>query len=442
MAAAAVGAHAQAMNTITHARRLAEHTPANRNRYVDFLRAVSILAVVIGHWLIAAPVVRDGDVSGVNLLAAEPWTQTLTWVFQVMPIFFVVGGYSNAVSWRAARRDGSGYGAWLGSRLRRLVLPAAPLVGLWSVIAVAGRIYGMEGELLRLGSQAALIPLWFLAVYVMVVAATPVTLGWWERHGVGSFLALAGAALVVDVARVPMGELVGWANFGFVWAAVHQMGYAWRDGRLATARSLTLGAAGLVLLVLLTTVGPYPISMVGVPGAVATNNSPPTVALIALGMAQAGFLLALERPASRWLAKRGPWAATIVVNGSIMTLYLWHLTVMVLLIGAGLLAGGAGLGWEPASASWWLTRPAWLALLGLATLPFLATLGRFERPRPGRPMAAGAALAGAGLACLGFAVVAGGGIGNADQWIRPLAVAPILLAAGWLWWQGRPRATT
>jgi hypothetical protein len=32
-----------------------ERTPASRNRYVDILRALSIVAVITGHWLIAAP---------------------------------------------------------------------------------------------------------------------------------------------------------------------------------------------------------------------------------------------------------------------------------------------------------------------------------------------------------------------------------------------------
>ncbi|MCE9523589.1 MAG: acyltransferase [Alphaproteobacteria bacterium] len=35
------------------ARELAQMAPPERNRWVDFLRAVSILAVVCGHWLMA-----------------------------------------------------------------------------------------------------------------------------------------------------------------------------------------------------------------------------------------------------------------------------------------------------------------------------------------------------------------------------------------------------
>jgi fucose 4-O-acetylase-like acetyltransferase len=73
---------------------LAEQTPASRNRHVDFLRALSIAAVILGHWIIAAPWIRDGELQLDHMLAAQPWTQWLTLLFQVMPVFFLVGGYS------------------------------------------------------------------------------------------------------------------------------------------------------------------------------------------------------------------------------------------------------------------------------------------------------------------------------------------------------------
>ncbi len=42
------------MSIWSQAKDLAAKTPVERNRYVDFLRAVSILAVITGHWLIVA----------------------------------------------------------------------------------------------------------------------------------------------------------------------------------------------------------------------------------------------------------------------------------------------------------------------------------------------------------------------------------------------------
>ena len=79
-------------------KQLAAKTPAERNRYVDFLRAVSIMVVIVGHWLIATSWYVDGELQSGHLLKSHPQTQWLTWLFQVMPIFFIVGGYSNGVS--------------------------------------------------------------------------------------------------------------------------------------------------------------------------------------------------------------------------------------------------------------------------------------------------------------------------------------------------------
>jgi len=90
---------------------MAAKTPAERNRYVDFLRAVSILMVVTGHWLIVALYYEDGSLTTSSLLVIRPGTQWLTWVFQVMPIFFIVGGYANAVSLESAGRKGIDYAA-------------------------------------------------------------------------------------------------------------------------------------------------------------------------------------------------------------------------------------------------------------------------------------------------------------------------------------------
>ena len=109
------------MSTWSRAAEMAARTPSSRNRYVDFLRAASILVVVLGHWLAAAPHREpDGSLTPSHVLAVADWTHWLTWVVQVMPIFFMVGGFSNAITWRAARHAGRHYAEWVSARLRRL----------------------------------------------------------------------------------------------------------------------------------------------------------------------------------------------------------------------------------------------------------------------------------------------------------------------------------
>jgi hypothetical protein len=154
--------------------------------------------------------------------------------------------------------------------------------------------------------------------------------------------------------------------------------------------------------------------MVGVPGDEVSNTLPPSLAMLALGALQAGLLLALERPARRWLARIGPWTATVLINGTIMSVYLWHLTAMAWIIGLANLAGGFGLRLVPGSGIWWGTRPVWLAVLLAGLLLVLALFGRFERlagPRPGSSLPAWRTLGGALLVGAGLAILAYAGIG-------------------------------
>lgn len=418
---------------------LVAQTPATRNRYVDFLRVVAILVVALGHWLLAAVVVRDGSLVPNALLNIASWTHPLTWVFQVMPIFFVVGGYSNALSWRSARGRGLGYAVWLRSRLLRLGSPVVPLLIAWLTICTIAYVAGVPGGTLRTASQVALVPTWFLAAYVLVVATTPVALRLWERFGWASIvggLLLGGLVDWVSLGGGIMGSgvfLVGFANYLIVWGVVHQLGFAWRDGRLeGTGRRILLAATGFGVLALMVWRLPYPISMIGV-DTIAVNNSYPTrVTLGLLGLGQAGVLLLLEPVLQRWLQRPGPWKATILVSSRIMTLYLWHLTAMVLVIGLSLLAGGIGLQAEPLTGTWWALRPVWYAVLIVVTLGFIAVMGRFEKvPRDDRPPPPlWRPLLATALVCGGLGVMAAQGIVSAAglRWWWPLLpIAGVLL---------------
>ena len=407
-------------------RAMADATPASRNRVVDVLRALAITVVVLGHWLIAAVVIRDGEVVPNAVLNIAPWSHPLTWVFQVMPVFFLVGGYANALSWRSARAAGTPYAGWLRARLTRLGAPVVPLLATWLVLATSAYSLGVPGSTLRLASQVALVPTWFLAAYILVVMVAPATLALWERWRWWSVLAGLGLSLAVDAVSIGTGEvLVGFANYLVAWATVHQLGYAWVDGALASRlRRVALAGVGLAGLVLAVWVGPYPLSMIGVDGADLNNSYPTRVTMLLLGMLQGGVILLAERPLARMLEGRRLWLATIAVNARIMTLYLWHLTTMVLVLGLSLLLGGFGLGWEPLSAGWWATRPLWIGVLAVVVLGFVALLGRFETPRreerPPPPVWV-AILAGV-LTCGGLAVMAKFGIVDDDgvNWVWPL----------------------
>ena len=337
-------------------------------------------------------------------------TQYLTWLFQVMPVFFFVGGFSNAAAWTSARRAPETRAIWTTKRLRRLLLPVVPLVVLWALAAGVAHLLDVDPDLARDTSRAALIPIWFLAVYIMVSLVVPVSFWIWERLGLWSVGALAALAIVIDAIGIGLDQgWLRWANYAPIWLAVHQLGYWWwRDGNRMVA-ALTILAIGIGWLWVLVVIAGYPISMVSVPGEDFSNTRPPTTAMIALGSVQIGLLVLLAGPTNRWLQRETPWAWVIVVSRYIMTIYLWHLTVVILVAGASLSLGGLGLRVEPGTSEWWGFRPLWIGTLLACLLPFLAVFARFEtgsRQLGEHATNTVQAVAGAVLSCAGLTALA------------------------------------
>ena len=397
------------------AKQLAEKTPAERNRYVDFLRAVSITVVIIGHWLIATAWYQDGNLETGHLLREQPEVQWMTWLFQVMPIFFIVGGYSNAVSLQSAARKGTDYAGWLAARLNRLLSPLLVLLLAWALIAILMATAGVRDSVIQYMSQASLIPTWFLAIYIMVVILAPLAWRFWKAAGYLSIIVFAGVAALVDVLFFKAGlEWLGWSNYFWVWLAVHQLGFAWREQRLpGPAALLSIAAVAFIGLYLLIDVGPYPVAMVGSPDPGLSNTLPPKFTLIALGVMQFGVLLALEGPMRRVLANVRPWAATVLINSMIMTIYLWHITVMIVFGAILYLSGGFGLNLEPGTGAWWYSRPVWVGVLIVLLVPVALLLSPMERRGSGDKLpSALRQITGAIMACLGIALLALYGYGG------------------------------
>jgi hypothetical protein len=289
--------------------------------------------------------------------------------------------------------------------------------------------------MLKVASQMALIPIWFLAVYTAVVVLVPLTYRAWQKFGFKSVAALLLAAVIDDYLFFTVDRAAGWLNYGFVWLAIHQLGYAWRDGYMAGARQgLTWAIAGAAVLVGLVTLGPYPVSMVSVPGNDISNTLPPKISVLALGIAQCGLLLSIESPMRRWLAHLTPWAAVVLVNSMIMTVFLWHLTASTLAIGGAMLFDNAGLTVPPGSGAWWAARPIWIVVYLLALLPFALGFGRFERSSPGSViyppwrLVIAALLICSGLALLALDGVAGSGWLGLKVWVLVLPFAGALIA--------------
>ncbi len=351
----------------------------SRNSYLDLLRVVAIAAIVVGHWLATGIVYQHGHLDGVDVLGVVRWTSALTLVLQVVPVFFLVGGYSNALSWSKYRRGGGPPLTWIRRRALRLLIPTSVYVLAIVLVVVVCDASGVNRDELSQAAWALALHLWFLAVYLVLLLLTPMLYAAHRRFGMWVPIAMAALAVVIDVGVIEAHwHVVGWANYVLVWGTFHQLGFAWQQGTFAGRRSrpiaLTLGA--LVALVGLIWWGPYPVSMIGVPGARIQNASPPSAALLAFGLTQVGLVLVAEPFVARWLGRPDRARVRAIVeraNYLTMPVYLWHMVPLVIVTVVGY---RSGLLAQPpiGSGAWWAQRIIWVGALSVVLVIVLAAL--------------------------------------------------------------------
>jgi len=413
----------------------------DRNRYADLLRVLAMGAVVYGHWLVTDVTYRNRQFGGLDALRYLSWGRWGTLLVQVMPVFFLVGGYANATSWTAHRADTWAW--WVRRRAVRLLRPTTVYVVV-AVLAVIGARYAhlSPAVLAKVGWLVAL-QLWFLPVYLLLIVLTPAMLAAHRRWGlaVPAVMAVAAAAVDVGVLRLHL-PVVGFANYLLVWGAMHQWGFAWQDGSLTHPRwrPVALAAVGALALAGLLRWSPFPVDMIG-DGERVTNTTPPSIALLAFAAVQAGVLLTAEPAVSRLLARPGLWRSVTRLNDKAMTVYLWHMAPVIIIAVA---LYPTGLLPQPAiaTASWWALRLAWFVLLTevlvLVVLAFSWADRSGTRPdssdptdSPG-PSAASAAILLVGLAAamVGLARLAIAGFAPGGRLPVPVLVAYAVGVAG------------
>ncbi len=405
----------------------ASDIPLEQRPAIDVVRVGALVAVVVGHLLMAVvDQGPDGAVRGVNLLELEPGWRWLT-LLSPMPLFFAAGGWANATSSAPAA----------ARRLRPIVGLAAVVVGLWYLPAAVELVLQGERGVLGDGARLATQPVWFLAAYVPFAAGG----GWLARcarRPVWSIGACVALLALADAARFAFdaSDLVGWVGFLPAWAVPWLLGAWWRQavGQRSDVRRFELGrgaalAGGALLLgaALVRWAGYSPTLVDAVPGD-RSNTTPPTSFTAVAAVGQVGLLMMVAAV----LDRVGVRLRTLVDRAAAVSVpvYLWHLTALALCSGA--VAAGLPVP-ERLTVGWWLTRPFWwaavLAVTGL--LVVLTARGRAMLERGRRhvppssgvgPMWIGVVLAAAGAALVGLR-------GPASVVLAASALAA--LSAGW-----------
>ncbi|WP_049567268.1 acyltransferase family protein [Nonomuraea sp. SBT364] len=394
-----------------------------RDPFIDILRVFGMALVVLQHWTI--PVLDyDGARLTTGNALAMPGVWAVTWISQVMPLVFFAGGAANAISFGRAAHGGP---QWVVTRVRRLAWPLLPLAAVWLPLPHVLLTLGVPAQPLEVGARLTGQLLWFLAVYLIAVTATPYLLRLHAAHGWRVVAALSAGAVLTDVARFTSGvDALGYANIVFVWLAVHQLGFLYAEGRLRLPALMSAGGFGAAAL--LVAYGPYPGSMIGLPGAEMSNMAPPTLAMLAVSFGQVG-LAALLRP---WIVRLPLKRVLAWAGPRIMTAYLWHMPALFAVTGV-VVVGMRVETPAPGSAFWLAGWPLWFGALCLLLWPLLRWFSRFEEP-PALPYGratwatalGAAALTGGGLLALTVSGFAPGGV----PFLAVIAVLGGLLLTG------------
>jgi len=358
----------------------ASRPSSGRDRGIDLARAVCVVVVVLLHALMVGVTVDATGPVFENASDGAAWFAPLTWVIQVMPLFFVIGGFAGSLAYRRLRTKGGGAVGFVTARVHRLMLPAVVVIGAVGVGLAMLSIAGVPADIVQTAGFRFGQPLWFLGVFLLCQALLPALLAAHDRAPVRTIAALAAGAVAVDVARAVTGiDAIGFLNLALVWLTMQQIGFFLADGRIDALRARTRVVVGLVAAGALATTfatGVYSPDLF-------VNLNPPTAAMLLVGIVQT-MVLSLARGRLRaWSLRPRVAAFTDAVTARTMTIYLWHMPVLLGM--AGVCAAFAVLTGidlpEPSSAGWWLTRPLWFAVTIALTAAVAWALSSAERRR-------------------------------------------------------------
>ena len=279
----------------------------------------------------ATSTIRDDVFIWSNLLTASVVFQALTWVFQIMPLFFFAGVAACVDTWHPGDSPASGpWGNWLMRRCTRLYRPVFYYLAFW-VSALAILRYFLPEHVYEPVAGISIQLLWFLGAYVLVLAAVPLlaritTTGRLIAAVAGTYAFIA----VVDAVRINVDGLsaLGYLNL-VAWLIPGMLGVAYRRRLLAGRAALMLGAVMFAVNLALMWLGPYELSLVGIETQQLKNMTPPSLLLAGHAIMMCAFAIAAAPAIARWAQRPRVWWLTAIGNSGAMTLYLWHIPALL-----------------------------------------------------------------------------------------------------------------
>jgi hypothetical protein len=267
-----------------------------------------------------------------NTLASSTTLQAITWLMQVMPLFFIAGGAASSLSWASATRKDVPYIAWAWQRVQRLLKPVVVYLAVMLPIG-AGVAQFSESKvstpLLNLMTQL----LWFLGIYIIITCLTPFYVYLERNLKHAAVLVWIAVVAAIDFLRLSDSApaVVSLINFVAVWSVAAHFGIWYINRRISAPLLMLAIGVALSINVCLVHFGPYPISLVGMPDETFSNMAPPSLVMALHTVICWAAVLLLRERLTQLLENLSIWRFVVSINMSAMTMYLWHLPTLTLL---------------------------------------------------------------------------------------------------------------
>lgn len=278
-----------------------------RNRYLDLLRALAVVRVVVYH------------VTG--------WA-TMTLVFPAMSVMFALAGSLMAAS---LHRFGT---AAVGRRLRRLLpslwmlaaifVPAMLLTGLPLTPKVLLWLFPVSDPPANHWGALALSPIWYLRNYLWFVLVSPLALWLFRRFPLPTLIAPYALTVAIELGLYPNPPMVV-QQFG-LYLGAWMLGFAHQEGMLRRLANRVLWPTAIALVAV---GGWWNLTQPGTKG-LDLNGNPLANALWSAGV----ILVVLGREPARtaWIDRNAIFSRVVtLINRRALTVYLWHMAFVVAL---------------------------------------------------------------------------------------------------------------
>ena len=216
------------------------NTSISRERFIDFLKTVGLLLLVINSFSFLDINYSGGEYLIINNSLMSSNLTIVTWFTVGLPIFIFSMGFTNLIAWYSnVGRDGSQWN-YLVDRINSLLGPVLVLIFIVSIglnfllrsKLIPNYLTTSEDGVISL-VEFTLWPLWLVSIYMVLVMFAPLTIYLHKKYPYLTLGSFVSTTIIIDILDVPINySYIQVFNYLFFWLTIHQIGYFYADGKI------------------------------------------------------------------------------------------------------------------------------------------------------------------------------------------------------------------